>query len=247
METLHISLQSEILGSLWGMPISNTLTLSILAAILIIGGGLFVVRNLKTVPGKVQNALEVTIKGMLDFMTETLGGERERAKEFFPIVAAFFFFILFNNLIGLVPGIEAVKFVVDGEKLKFFRPANSDLNTTLALALVSVGAAQVYGIKKLGVGTYLGKFFPFRHGPIHVFVGLLELMGEFAKVMSFSFRLFGNIFAGKVLLAVTMALVPFIAPIPFLALEIFIGFIQAFIFAMLTLVFLKIATEHAEH
>lgn len=128
-----------------------------------------------------------------------------------------------------------------------FRAATADLNTTLALALISVTFTQFYGFKYLGAG-YLTKFFNFKQGPIFTFVGLLELVSEFAKIISFAFRLFGNIFAGEVLLAVIAFLIPALAPIPFIGLEIFVGFVQALVFAMLTLVFTNMATEsHAEH
>lgn len=128
-----------------------------------------------------------------------------------------------------------------------FRAANSDLNVTLALAIISVFAAQIFGIGALGFFKYSKKFFNFTN-PINFFVGILELIGEISKMISFSFRLFGNIFAGEVLLVVIAVLVPFIAPLPFYFLEIFVGFIQALVFAMLTLVFLKMAvTSHEEH
>ncbi|MCK4525128.1 MAG: F0F1 ATP synthase subunit A, partial [Candidatus Andersenbacteria bacterium] len=122
--------------------------------------------------------------------------------------------------------------------------ANSDLNTTLALAIVSVLATQIFGIIALGVFKYGKKFINFS-SPITFFVGILELVSEVAKMVSFSFRLFGNVFAGEVLLVVIMTLAPFIAPLPFFGLELFVGFVQALVFAMLTLVFLKMAvTAH---
>lgn len=126
-----------------------------------------------------------------------------------------------------------------------FRPGSADLNTTTALALISVFITQIVGFKTLGIG-YLKKFFNFKN-PIAFFVGILELISEFAKIISFSFRLFGNIFAGEVLLAVMLMLAPYFVPIPFYGLEIFVAVIQAFVFAMLTLVFIKLATiSHTE-
>jgi F-type H+-transporting ATPase subunit a len=129
----------------------------------------------------------------------------------------------------------------------FFRAATADLNTTIALALISVFLTQFYGVKFLGL-SYFTKFFNFKQGPIFTFVGILELVSEIAKIISFAFRLFGNIFAGEVLLAVIGFLVPVIAPIPFLGMEIFVGTIQALVFAMLSLVFINMATMgHEEH
>ena len=131
-------------------------------------------------------------------------------------------------------------------KVPLFRAASSDLNTTLAIALVSVVMTQVFGLRTLG-GEYVQRFFNFKGGPIGLYVGLLELIGEFAKIISFTFRLFGNIFAGEVLLAVIVFLLPWVAVLPFLGLELFVGFIQAFVFAILTLVFMTMATTSHEH
>lgn len=127
-----------------------------------------------------------------------------------------------------------------GTFVPYFRAGTADLNTTIALAVVSVGATQFFGFKYLG-GHYLKKYFNFSN-PIHAFVGILELVLELAKIMSFAFRLFGNIFAGEVLLAVMLFLVPVIVPMPFYGLEIFVGMIQGVVFAMLSLVFFNLAT-----
>ena len=126
-----------------------------------------------------------------------------------------------------------------------FRPGSADLNFTLALAVISVLMTQIVGFKVLGF-RYLKKFFNFSN-PINFFVGVLELISEFAKIISFSFRLFGNIFAGEVLLTVILMLVPYFVPIPFYGLELFVAVIQAFVFAMLTLVFIKLATISHDH
>jgi len=152
--------------------------------------------------------------------------------------------------------------------IPLFRSPSTDLNTTVGLALISVTMTQVFGVQALGVFGYFGRFLnlrglgkligalfgrPQRLGPgglfglafnafLDLFVGLLELISELAKIISFSFRLFGNIFAGEVLLAVIAFLFPFLLSLPFLGLEVFVGFIQAFIFAILTLAFMAIAT-----
>jgi F-type H+-transporting ATPase subunit a len=127
----------------------------------------------------------------------------------------------------------------------FFRSAYADLNMTLALAIISVLATHVFGVMTIGFFKHAHKFFNFS-SPINFFVGILELFGEVSKMISFSFRLFGNIFAGEVLLVVILTLVPYIAPLPFFALEVFVGFIQALVFSMLTLVFMKVAMAEAE-
>ncbi len=133
----------------------------------------------------------------------------------------------------------------EGTFVPYFRAGTADLNTTIALALISVVSTQYFGFASLG-GAYFKKYFNFK-SPIDAFVGFLELILETAKIMSFAFRLFGNIFAGEVLLAVMMFLVPVIVPMPFYGLEIFVGMIQGVVFAMLSLVFFNLATHgHGE-
>ncbi len=122
-----------------------------------------------------------------------------------------------------------------------FRSGSADLSFTLTLALIAIFLTQYHGIRKLGAWHYFSRFINFK-GPIMFFVGILEAISELSKVISFSFRLFGNIFAGEVLLVVVTSLIPYVAPIPFYGLEIFVGAIQALVFAMLTLVFFKMAT-----
>src|SRR5262249_25414011 len=122
------------------------------------------------------------------------------------------------------------------------RPAPTDLNLTIALAIISVIATQIYGFRLLGPELQLGRYFTLRDGPIGLFVGILEAILELARVISFSFRLFGNIFAGYVLLLVMAFLIPALGPVPFLLLEVLIGLVQAFVFAMLTLVFMTLGT-----
>lgn len=247
---MEISLKPEIIGHIFGMPVSNSLVLSLLVSFAIIIGSVVGMKTLRAIPGKVQNAIECIVEILLDFMGGALGS-REQAKVFFPLVASFFLFILLNNWVGLLPGVGSLtlKAIEHGEEvsLPLFRAANSDLNTTLALALVSVIAVQIFAIRKTGIFQHIKKYIILNRGPVYIFVGLFEFVGEFARVLSFAFRLFGNIFAGEVLLVTIMTLVPFLAPVPFFGLELFVGFIQALVFSMLTLVFLKIATETVEH
>lgn len=127
--------------------------------------------------------------------------------------------------------------------IPLFRGPTADLNTTLALGIIAFFAIQFFGFAAAGPG-YLKKFLDFR-SPIYFFVGILEIISDFSKILSFAFRLFGNIFAGEVLLAVMAFLLPFLLPIPFYALELFVGVIQGLVFAMLTSVFINIATSHA--
>lgn len=129
----------------------------------------------------------------------------------------------------------------------FLRPGSADLNMTLALALISFVVTEFWGFRKQGFG-YLGKFFIFNQGPIQFFVGIIELVSEFARIISFTFRLFGNIFAGEVVLLVMAFLFPALLSLPFYGLELFVGLVQAFVFAMLTMAFIDMAAEsHGDH
>lgn len=125
------------------------------------------------------------------------------------------------------------------------RAPAADLNFTIALAMISVLSVNMLGMAALGARRFSKRYFTLSN-PIYTFTGILEFISEFVKIISFSFRLFGNVFAGEVLLMIVGFLVPFVLPLPFLFLEIFVGFIQAFIFSMLTLVFVAMATSEAE-
>ena len=250
---MHVSITPEIITTIFGMPITNSLIASLIATVVLIVIAYFATRDIKKVPTGLQNLFEVVIEALFN-MVDSVTGDRKQTYQFFPLVATIFIFIIISNWLGLLPGFGSVGFFetvqegMHGEEHSVFVPllrsANSDLNVTLALAMISVFATQIFGIAALGVLKYGKKFINFS-SPIKFFVGLLELVGEIAKIISFSFRLFGNVFAGEVLLVVIIMLAPFIVPIPFFALELFVGFIQALVFAMLTLVFLKVAvTAH---
>jgi F-type H+-transporting ATPase subunit a len=173
----------------------------------------------------------------------------EKTKYFFPLLLTFFSYILLQNWFGLFPGIGSiwVKVIEHGEIIKapLFRGGNADLNTTFTLAIISVVMIQVYGIKFLGFKGYIKKYVNLTN-PINFVLGILEIVSELSKILSFSFRLFGNIFAGEVLLTIVAFLVPVLASFPFIMLEIFVGFIQALVFSMLTAVFISgaIAKHH---
>ena len=242
-EGVHISLAAEKILDVFGFPLTNTLLTSFLVVISLMIGAYVLGRKIKAIPAGIQNAAEFVIDGLLGFMT-TISGDRKTAEKFFPIVATIFIFVLFANWAGILPGVGSIGFYEDGKTfVPFFRSVNSDLNMTLALALIAVTLSHFFGVAGLGAVKHAGKFFNFKN-PIGFFVGILEFVSEFAKIISFSFRLFGNVFAGEVLLVIITFLVPVIAPVPFYGLEIFVGFIQALIFAVLTMMFLVVATKH---
>lgn len=248
---MNISLAAEPVFHIGHFTVTNSLLVAVILSLGFIGLGLGVGRKrLLAVPSGLQNLLEAIIEGALNF-AESITGSRENAIRFFPLVATIFFFVLFSNWFGLLPGVGTIGLyeMHEGKTvlIPFLRSASADLNTTIAIAIASVIGTQLFGIAALGVWKHAGKYFNFKN-PILFFVGLLELVGEAARVMSFSFRLFGNVFAGEVLLIVVSALVPYFAPLPFLFLEVFVGMVQALVFSLLTLVFVSIASaEHAEH
>lgn len=261
---MHISLAAEELFRIGPFPVTNSLITTWIVTILLISVAVIGTKKLKRIPRGLQNVLEYAIESFLNLI-ESVTGDKKQARQFFPFVATIFFFVVFANWIGLLPGVgtigikehhaadaaemsEASSEQTEGEEvlIPLFRPANTDLNTTLALAVSAVLGIQFFGIMSIGFFKYASKYINFK-GPISFFIGILELISEFARMISFSFRLFGNIFAGEVLLTVIAFLLPFIAPLPFYFLEIFVGFIQGLVFAMLTLVFLKIAVTPHEH
>jgi F-type H+-transporting ATPase subunit a len=247
---MNISLAAEPIFHMGSFAVTNTLLMSWTIVLFLVILTVVFRKRVAAVPGGLQNIIEIIIENLLKFI-ESVTHSRGQAKKFFPLVATIFIFVVLSNWIEIVPGLGTIGIYEkhNGRQVlvPFIRSASADLNVTLAIAIVSVMAIQIFGIAALGLLKYGKKFINFK-GPIEFFVGILELVSEAAKMVSFSFRLFGNIFAGEVLLTVILFLAPFIIPLPFLFLEIFVGFIQALVFSMLTLVFLQMATvSHDAH
>lgn len=247
---MHINIVAEPIFFLWSLPVTNTLLTAWLVMILIIGASLIFHSRLKRSPSRIQTLVEASIEGLLGFF-ETIGGGKDIARRFFPITATIFIFVLFSNWAGILPGVGSIGFTEVHESkeafVPLFRSVYSDLNMTIALALITVTLSHVFGFITLGFKEHVGKFISFR-GPIAMFVGFLEIISEFGKIVSLSFRLFGNIFAGEVLLTIIAFLVPYAVPVPFLGLELFVGFIQALVFAVLSMVaFSSFSVAHGGH
>lgn len=246
---LHISINAEPVFHIFGFPVTNTLLTSWLVLVLLILIALILSKHIKRdagkVPGKFQNLLEFAIEKLIDFL-EAVAGSRETVIRFLPVVGTIFLFILLSNWLGIIPGVGSVGFhEVEGGKqvfVPFFRSVNSDINMTLALALIVVTMSHVVGLVSIGLKGHVKKFIRLK-GPIDFFTGLLEIVSEAGKIISLTFRLFGNVFAGEILLTIMAFLVPYVVPVPFLGLEIFVGFIQALIFAVLAMMFFAQATE----
>ena len=261
------ALFAEPIFKIGNFSVTNSLLNSWLVIFIVVIFSLFLKSRIKLVPRGLQNLMEALIEGLFGLF-DSVTGSREKTLKFFPLIFAFFIFILLNNWLGLLPGVGSVGQVasVHGEKVfvPFFRGGTADLNTTLALAIIGVVISHIFGIIVLGAWNYLNKFINFKAlleipkkvfkdptilivNPVKIFVGLLEIISEIAKVLSLSFRLFGNILAGEILLASMAAIAAWGLPIPFMFLEVMVGLIQAFIFAMLVLTYLTVMTTEEQH
>jgi F-type H+-transporting ATPase subunit a len=262
----EIVIAPENLFQIGGFWVTNTLLGTWIAIIALLIICYFGVRRRDTIPTGFQNAFEWMIEALLGLVESVAG--KEKGRRFFPVVATFFLFILFGNLIDLLPGVDTIGTIKPGVNASsfllwgslsnqitpWFRPPTTDLNLNLAMALVSVVVTQGFGFYTLGAKEHLNKYFNFRalfkHGPLgaaEFVAGLFEIISECARLISFSFRLFGNIFAGSILLAIFAFLLPVVLNIVFLPFELFVAAIQAFVFAFLTLLFMEQATTSHEH
>ena len=268
----HVALPSEGLFEVAGFSVTNTLIASWLTVIVLVVVFFVCTRRMKPIPGRLQNLAEMAVEALLGFV-KSVAGEKH-ARLLFPAVATIFIYVITNAYLALLPffGTITYKIVVAGQEVAvpLFRSANTDINVPLSIALVSFVFIEFWGMKSLGASHYLGGFFNFGQlgrgvkelfkgkirpaitsiafGFINLFVGMLEVFSHLIRVMSFTFRLFGNMTAGEILLLVSAFLIPFIFTIPFYGLELLIGFIQALIFAGLTLVFgtIAVAPMHEE-
>ena len=239
---MHVSLAPEALFS-WGpLTVTNSMLTTAISTVILIVALVWAARRVTLKPaGGFAGVYEAIISAVFDQAEQTFGS-RELALRYFPLLATLFIFILMGNTLGLLPGFNTLE--LGGAPV--FRSVTTDLNTTVALAIISVVLTQVYAIRTLGVVGNLRRYFS--ANPLMNTLGLLEIFLELTRLISFSFRLFGNIFAGEVMLIVISSLVPILGPSPFWGFELFIGFIQAFVFTMLTMVFIALAINpvHAE-
>lgn len=242
---IHVKLSPYIVGEFFGVPITATMLTTWLVMAILIITAILVRKRLRAVPGKLQSIFELLIGSVYDYMSDVLES-RALARKYFPVVMTLFIFILALNWVGLLPGVTSIGLyeVHDGAEhfTPLLYPAATDLNITIAFAIIAFITIELAGVLAIGLFKYGSKFINFK-SPIDFVIGIIELISELARLISFSFRLFGNIFAGKTLLVVVMFFIPFVAPVPLIAFEVFVGFIQAFVFAILTLFFIKLAVE----
>ncbi|HKC14654.1 MAG TPA: F0F1 ATP synthase subunit A [Patescibacteria group bacterium] len=232
-----VSLIPEPIFHIGSFSITNTIIDTLFVDLVLLALIIFTSRNLKMIPSLFQNSVESIIKTFYE-LTEDIAGERTR--KIFPFFMSFFIFILVANWSEFIPGFSSFGPRHEGHIVPLFRSPTSDFNATLAFALISAVATHFLSIQTLGIKEYIGRYFSLN--PINLFVGILELIGEFTKIISLSFRLFGNILAGSVVLSIISGIFAIVVPLPFLFLEIIVGLVQALIFGMLTMAFMAILT-----
>jgi len=263
----EVTLAAEPIAQIGGFSITNSLLNTWIVVAILFIFALTLRSKLKLIPKGLQNLFEIVVDGSLN-LCDSVTNDRKKSMKVFPIIFSFFIFILISNWMGLVPGVGSIGFIeTEGGHsifVPYFRGGTADLNTTLALALIAVVGSNLFGIIAVGGWKYFNKFVNLKtlgHIPSHIkkdpsvvivnpikfFVGIVEIIGEVAKVASLSFRLFGNVFAGEVLLSSLAVILAFGLPIPFMFLEVIVGIIQALIFGMLTLVYFSIAMTEEEH
>lgn len=241
---IHVAIAAEKLGEFIGIPITNTLVTSWLVIAILVGFAFLVRGKLALIPGRLQTLLEEAFSFVYDYIAETLES-REMARRFFPLLMTIFLFIFLGNMLHFVPGVGSIQY----DHMPLLRAPATDLSAPLVLSVIAFFVIQFTGIFTIGMWKYSSKFLinPLRD-PIGAAVGLIELIGELVRVVSLSFRLFGNILAGEIVIAVAIYFAPYLLPVPLMIFEILIGFLQAAIFALLTLFFIKlaIAEPHGE-
>ena len=263
----HPELPAGVVFHLLGFPITNSIIAAWLSIIILVGIFYAATRRVKLVPTRLQIMLESALGWLLNLCQEVAG--EQNGRRFFPVVATIFLFVITNAWLSLLPGFGSILITnAEGETVHLLRGANTDINLPLALALISFIFVEYWGIRSLGGRRYLRKFVNvgqfFRsmgqlvrgrlragligmfNGVIDIFVGVLEALSELVRIISFTFRLFGNMTAGEILLLIVAFLVPWVLVLPFYGLELLIGFVQALIFSGLTLVFATIAVTHHE-
>jgi F-type H+-transporting ATPase subunit a len=263
----HPELPAEVVFHLFGLSITNSVVAAWVTIIVLVLFVFLVTRRLRVIPNRWQMLLEFGLGALLSFCQRVAG--EKNGRRFFPIVATIFLFVAFNAWLSLLPGFGSILVTnPEGHEVHLLRAANTDINTPLAIALMSFVFVEFFGLRSLGI-RYLGKFVNVSQflaalrqlakgkllaglnalltGVINIFVGFVEALSELVRIVSFTLRLFGNMTAGEILLLIATFLIPFVFAMPFYGLELLVGFVQALIFGGLTLIFLTVAVaSHGE-
>jgi F-type H+-transporting ATPase subunit a len=233
------------------LAITNSQVLGLIGALLLVGMLFWTVRAAKNGSrSRFMHGIMMLFENLYDTTVEVIG-DKKIAHKVLPLAVTLMLFFLLNNWLGLLPFVGPVTYNVDGEHIPLFRGAAADLNTTLALAIISMTTAQIWAIRRHGffgnARRYL--FNPLKE-PLHFFIGLLEIVAEFSRTAALSLRIFGNVFGGEVLLVVIAFLTSYAAGIAlplFYGLELFVGAVQAYVFFMLTIVFISLGLPSHGH
>jgi F-type H+-transporting ATPase subunit a len=265
----ELKLPAETVFHLFGFPITNSIIAAWITIIFLVGFSYVITRRMKLIPGRLQAIFEFLVGWLLDLCTSVAG--EENGRRFFPVVATIFLFVAFNAWLALlIPGFGSITIHTAEGEAHLLRAANTDINMPLALALTSFGFFWYFGFKALGI-RFMDNFFNFSElgkgfrklfkgkfmdgllgivtGFMTLFAGALELLSVFIRIISLTFRLFGNMTAGEILVFVMLFLISMLSVLvlPLYGLELLIGFIQAIIFGGLTLIFLTVAVQsHGE-
>ena len=265
----NVVLPAEPIAHVGTFSVTNTLIASWLTILILFGLFYLATRKMQEVPGRLQALAEVVVEGLLNFVESVAGKEHSRL--LFPGIATIFLYVITNAYTALLPIFGTIGFYehVHGheEFIPLLRAANTDINLPLSIALVSFVLVETWGMRVVGFFHYTGEFVntrqlglglkqlfqgKLREAPLNIVfgfinfcVGFLEIFSHLTRMLSFTFRLFGNMTAGEILVLVSCFLVPMIFTIPFYGLELLIGLIQALIFGGLTLVFGTVAISSA--
>ncbi|HET6650115.1 MAG TPA: F0F1 ATP synthase subunit A [Candidatus Limnocylindria bacterium] len=242
---IHVAIEAETLFKIGPLSFTNSMVGALLASVLLLLAAWYITRRSALVPGRLQSALELPV----ELMTGIVAGSSSRWRGYVALILGFFLMILVANWIGLLPGVGTIGITHVDEAgheamIPLVRPASADLNFTLGLAIVSFVMFVYWGIKANGAGGYVKELMgePLYMAPLMLPINLIS---ELSRLISLSMRLFGNVFAGEVLLATMIALAPILVPAVFLGLEALFGFVQALVFALLAMTY--IGTAIAEH
>lgn len=251
---IHVSLKAEKVFSIGGFDVTNSMIYGLLCAMLIGFLMVYAAKHIKVRPGK--GWVSTVIEMLVEFIGGMLAGPfgtRERAARFVPIFGFYFLFIMFNNLLGIIPLVGPGVFSsVDGGHIPLFRPFTADLNGTIAMSVVAILMVQYLSIKEQGGKKHLQHYFTDKPlNPINMFIGLLEVFGELTRILSLSLRLFLNTAVGEILIVVFTSLILEQGRTPFAAIPIFlfeglVAYIQAYVFTVLTGTYLGMAIAHAD-
>ena len=261
----HPELPADVVFHIFGFPIANSVIAAWVTIAVLVGFAYLVTRRIKLVPGRLQAAFEFLLGWLYD-LCRSVAGEKS-GRRFFPIVTTIFLFVAFNAWLGLLPGFGSITAYTATGEVHLLRPANTDINMPLALAVMSFLSVGFFGFRSLGAGylrkfVNVGQFFAGLRqlvrgkllpglsgmfiGVINIFIGFIEFLSNLVRIVSFTLRLFGNMTAGEILLLIAIFLIPFLFALPFYGLELLVGFVQALIFGGLTLIFLTVAVASHE-